>query len=102
MAIGNGLCDPVHMLKYGDYLYQIGLIDMNGRAVFHDMENLGMKYIQEKKWNEAFDVSYCHCDCDLLYYQIILCRNMINSGMINCSQKYAYLALPLCSCTFLL
>ena len=57
LAIGNGLCDPEHMLKYGDYLYQIGLIDLNARAVFHEMENLGIKYIQEKKWNEAFDVS---------------------------------------------
>ncbi|PNF39003.1 Venom serine carboxypeptidase [Cryptotermes secundus] len=56
MAIGNGLCDPEHMLKYGDYLYQIGLIDVNGRTVFHKMEDVAMKYIQEKKWNEAFDV----------------------------------------------
>jgi hypothetical protein len=24
------------------------------------MENLAMKYIQERKWNEAFDVSYKH------------------------------------------
>jgi vitellogenic carboxypeptidase-like protein len=60
MAIGNGLCDPEHMMKYGDYLYQIGLIDVNGRTVFHEMENLAMKYIQERKWNEAFDVSYKH------------------------------------------
>lgn len=57
LAIGNGLCDPEHMLKYGDYLYQIGLIDLNARAVFHEKESLGIKYIQEKKWNEAFDVS---------------------------------------------
>lgn len=60
MAIGNGLCDPEHMLKYGDYLYQIGLIDVNGRTVFHKMEDVAVKYIQEKKWNEAFDVSYKH------------------------------------------
>jgi len=45
------------MLKYGDYLYQIGLIDLNARTVFHEMENQGIKYIQEKKWSEAFDVS---------------------------------------------
>jgi len=57
LAIGNGLCDPEHMLKYGDYLYQIGLIDLNARTVFHEMENRAIKYIQEKKWNEAFDVS---------------------------------------------
>jgi vitellogenic carboxypeptidase-like protein len=57
LAIGNGLCDPEHMLKYGDYLYQIGLIDLNARAAFHEMENLGIKYIQEKKWKDAYDVS---------------------------------------------
>jgi vitellogenic carboxypeptidase-like protein len=58
MAIGNGLCDPEHMMKYGDYLYQIGLIDVNGRTAFLEMESLAVKYIQEKKWNEAYDVSY--------------------------------------------
>ena len=57
LAIGNGFCDPEHMLKYGDYLYQLGLVDLNARAVFHEMENRGIKYIQEKKWNEAFNVS---------------------------------------------
>jgi vitellogenic carboxypeptidase-like protein len=57
LAIGNGLCDPEHMLKYGDYLYQIGLIDLNARTVFHEMENLGIKYIQEKNWSKAYDVS---------------------------------------------
>jgi vitellogenic carboxypeptidase-like protein len=60
MAIGNGFCDPAYMMKYGDFLYQIGLIDVNGRTVFHEIENLGMKYMQEKKWIEAFDVSYKH------------------------------------------
>ncbi|XP_069681654.1 venom serine carboxypeptidase [Periplaneta americana] len=56
LAIGNGLCDPEHMLKYGDYLYQIGLIDVNAREIFHQQESQGIKYIQEKKWDKAFDV----------------------------------------------
>ncbi|PSN57995.1 hypothetical protein C0J52_08092 [Blattella germanica] len=56
MAIGNGLCDPEHMMKYGDYLYQLGLIDANGREIFHEQENIGIKYIQEQKWFEAFEV----------------------------------------------
>ncbi|PSN49676.1 hypothetical protein C0J52_22833 [Blattella germanica] len=56
MAIGNGLCDPEHMMKYGDYLYQLGLIDANGRDMFHEQENIGIKYIQEQKWFEAFEV----------------------------------------------
>ncbi|XP_067004606.2 venom serine carboxypeptidase [Anabrus simplex] len=56
MAIGNGLSDPVHMLKYGDYLYQLGLIDSNAREAFHQQEALGVKYIEEKEWDKAFDV----------------------------------------------
>ncbi|GLG97065.1 Venom serine carboxypeptidase [Gryllus bimaculatus] len=56
MAIGNGLSDPVHMLKYGDYLYQLGLIDNNTKDLFHQQEDLGRKYIQEKRWDDAFNV----------------------------------------------
>lgn len=55
MAIGNGLSDPEHMLKYGDYLYQLGLIDSNTRELFHEKENLTRQYIQEKQWGKAFD-----------------------------------------------
>ncbi|XP_028029309.1 vitellogenic carboxypeptidase-like [Bombyx mandarina] len=34
MAIGNGYCDPLHQLDYGDYLYQHGLIDDNQLKTF--------------------------------------------------------------------
>lgn len=57
MAIGNGLSDPEHMLKYGDYLYQLGLIDIHDRDIFHKAEAEGVKYIEEKQWDKAFDVS---------------------------------------------
>lgn len=40
MAIGNGYCDPEHMMDYGDYLYQHGFIDTKQRKVF-------MKYQKE-------------------------------------------------------
>ncbi|KAJ9584276.1 hypothetical protein L9F63_021398, partial [Diploptera punctata] len=56
MAIGNGFSDPEHMLNYSDYLYQIGLIDINTKKILYEQENLGIKYIQEKKWDAAFDV----------------------------------------------
>ncbi|KAJ9584274.1 hypothetical protein L9F63_021396 [Diploptera punctata] len=56
MAIGNGFSDPEHMLNYSDYLYQIGLIDINTKKIFQEQENIGIKYIQEKKWDDAFDV----------------------------------------------
>ena len=37
MAIGDGLCDPVSMTNYGDFLYGIGLIDENERLQFEEM-----------------------------------------------------------------
>ncbi|XP_049785115.1 venom serine carboxypeptidase [Schistocerca cancellata] len=66
MAIGNGLSDPEHMLKYGDYLYQLGLIDSRGRDLFHEREELGVKYIQEKNWDAAFHVFDALLNGDLL------------------------------------
>lgn len=56
LSIGNGLSDPEHQLKYGDYLYQLGLIDANGRKAFQDYEQQGVKYIQNKQFDKAFQV----------------------------------------------
>lgn len=56
LAIGNGLCDPLHQLVYGDYLYQLGLIDTNGRDLFHEYEKKGRDCINKKDFNCAFDV----------------------------------------------
>ena len=56
IAIGNGLCDPVHQLYYGDYLYQLGLIDTNGRDTFHEYEKKGRDCINKKDFAGAFNV----------------------------------------------
>ncbi|XP_071441085.1 venom serine carboxypeptidase-like [Hetaerina americana] len=56
LAIGNGLCDPEHMLKYSSYLYQIGLIDTHTRDIFQAKEAEGVKFIQEKKYEDAFKI----------------------------------------------
>ncbi|XP_001986935.2 venom serine carboxypeptidase [Drosophila grimshawi] len=56
VAIGNGLSDPVHQLKYGDYLYQLGLIDDNGLAQFHAAEQKGADCIAKQDMVCAFDV----------------------------------------------
>ncbi|XP_012264672.1 venom serine carboxypeptidase [Athalia rosae] len=56
LAIGNGLTDPENQMVYGDYLYQIGLLDSNGRDLFHQLEEEGRKLIQAKKFDEAFGV----------------------------------------------
>uniref|UniRef100_A0A182XYY3 Carboxypeptidase n=1 Tax=Anopheles stephensi TaxID=30069 RepID=A0A182XYY3_ANOST len=56
IAIGNGLCDPFHQLVYGDYLYQLGLIDGNTRDQFHQYEAKGRDCISKKDFQCAFDV----------------------------------------------
>ncbi|XP_060528708.1 venom serine carboxypeptidase-like isoform X2 [Cylas formicarius] len=56
LSIGNGLCDPEHQLKYGDYLYQIGLIDLNTQQLVKNFEQQGIKYIQNKDFAKAFEV----------------------------------------------
>lgn len=66
LAIGNGLTDPENQLLYGDYLYQIGLIDFNGRDLFHKYEEKGRELIQQKKFDEAFDLFDELLDGDLI------------------------------------
>lgn len=56
VAIGNGLVDPANQLHYGDYLYQIGLIDAAARDVFHVQEELGRSFIAARDWSNAFKV----------------------------------------------
>ncbi|XP_054283987.1 venom serine carboxypeptidase-like [Macrosteles quadrilineatus] len=55
LAIGNGFCDPEHMMQYGNRLYQIGLLDSNGRDFFLKKEQDIVKSIQQKNWESAFN-----------------------------------------------
>lgn len=41
LAIGNGLCAPEHQFEYGQYLYQIGLIDAQQEAIMTAKEKEG-------------------------------------------------------------
>lgn len=54
ISIGNGLCDPENMMNYGDYLYQISLIDANGRLMFQQKQRDIIKNIQAKNFIKAF------------------------------------------------
>lgn len=56
LAMGNGLTDPINQLNYGDYLYQLGLIDFNGRDQFHVYQKQGVDFINQSKYDEAFEV----------------------------------------------
>uniref|UniRef100_A0A6P7GY03 Carboxypeptidase n=1 Tax=Diabrotica virgifera virgifera TaxID=50390 RepID=A0A6P7GY03_DIAVI len=56
MAIGNGLCDPVHQLVYSDYLYQIGLADSNEKEEIHHLEKEIIQYIHKEDFQKAFEL----------------------------------------------
>uniref|UniRef100_A0A6J0SQL2 Probable serine carboxypeptidase CPVL n=1 Tax=Pogona vitticeps TaxID=103695 RepID=A0A6J0SQL2_9SAUR len=57
VAIGDGLCDPELMLGgYAQFLYQIGLVDEKQKDYIQNQTDLGIIYIQQKKWREAFEV----------------------------------------------
>ncbi|RZF45123.1 hypothetical protein LSTR_LSTR011967 [Laodelphax striatellus] len=56
LMIGNGLSDPVNMMKYGDYLYQTGLIDFEGLSLFHEYENKIVASVNEGNYDKATDL----------------------------------------------
>lgn len=53
MAIGNGYCDPVNQLDYGNYLYQHGLIDDNQRLIFEKYQREIISQIKKEDWQAA-------------------------------------------------
>jgi vitellogenic carboxypeptidase-like protein len=62
MAIGDGWSDPVNMLNYGDYLYNVGLLDWAQKKVFEKEEALARNYIQTGQFPEAFKVCPTQCN----------------------------------------
>ncbi|KAJ8977297.1 hypothetical protein NQ317_007436 [Molorchus minor] len=54
LSIGNGLSDPENQLKYGAYLYQLGMIDANTKELFNKNEEEVAKLIQDGQYEEAF------------------------------------------------
>lgn len=65
LAIGNGLTDPLNQMLYGDYLYQLGLLDLNGRDQFHALEKQGRDFIIKKRYDLAFEIFNKLIDADL-------------------------------------
>lgn len=57
MVIGDGFSDPENMLNYGDYLYNIGLVDQTQRIYFRSMEAKARDFIKNEKFMEAFMVN---------------------------------------------
>ena len=56
LAIGDGLCDPVHQMAYGDFLFQVGLVDENDRDALQNMTDVTKQYIKSRQWAKATNV----------------------------------------------
>lgn len=56
IAIGDGFCDPISMVDYGDFLYYIGLIDDIDLKYFKKQSALAVSYMNQHEWLKAFQV----------------------------------------------
>lgn len=56
MAVGNAFSHPLSTLQYGNYLYNIGLLNGAGRRVFEKEEAKAKELVLEEKHLEAFHV----------------------------------------------
>ncbi|CAF0777535.1 unnamed protein product [Adineta steineri] len=83
MTIGDGLTDPVNQYMYGDFLYQIGLIDITQKA-YVDLQTALMRYaIQQERYIDAFRLFDSLLNGDLLnttsyFYNVTGIKNYFN------------------------
>lgn len=57
LAIGDGLCDPENQLAYGEFIFQIGLVDEKDRDIIKDISKVIKGYIRAKDWPKAARVN---------------------------------------------
>lgn len=53
LFIGNGMIDPISILAYSQYLYQMGLLDERQRDIVARLEDRIKLYIRTKQWRKA-------------------------------------------------
>jgi hypothetical protein len=56
IAVGNGFTDPITILDYSHFLYQLGLVDTNTYNEMTDIEESGKIAIKEGRFVDAFVV----------------------------------------------
>uniref|UniRef100_A0A8C4THA8 Probable serine carboxypeptidase CPVL n=1 Tax=Erpetoichthys calabaricus TaxID=27687 RepID=A0A8C4THA8_ERPCA len=84
IAIGDGLCDPEMMLGgYAEFMYQTGIVDEKQKEFVKQQTDLGVMYIQQKKWVKAFEVFDLLLNGDLsqypsFYQNVTGCTNYFN------------------------
>jgi len=53
LAIGDGLCDPLHQMDYGDFLYQVGLLDNADKSEVDKLADLAKISMELEQWHQA-------------------------------------------------
>uniref|UniRef100_A0A6P7GA47 Carboxypeptidase n=1 Tax=Diabrotica virgifera virgifera TaxID=50390 RepID=A0A6P7GA47_DIAVI len=56
LAIGNGFTDPKVQVRYSDYVYQHGLIDLKTKNALHKKENKAVQDITSGEYYNAFEL----------------------------------------------
>lgn len=56
LAIGNGYSDPLNQIDYGDYLFQLGLIDSNAKDRFDRDEADAVNCVKNNDYDCAFKI----------------------------------------------
>ena len=54
MAIGDGFVDPINQVDYGEFLYNVGLVDANQREEFHTFATEAVEFINKGDLESAF------------------------------------------------
>lgn len=52
----SGFSDPIHQIDYGDFYYEMGLIDSLQLKYFQSQESLAKSFIKSKNFYEAYEV----------------------------------------------
>lgn len=55
LMIGSAWVDPLNQINYGDYLYQLGLIDGRQRQEFYYNQNLFLNQVNSQNWSGAYN-----------------------------------------------
>ncbi|CAG0919262.1 unnamed protein product, partial [Notodromas monacha] len=53
IGIGNGFCDPINMIHWGDFLFTIGMAGYEERDRFRELAQAARQQIKKEKWTLA-------------------------------------------------
>ncbi len=83
LAIGDGACDPINQLGFGEFLYQTGMVDEADRETLKGMDNAARDSILHGEWAQA---TYVCTDIKYTKYTYERCK--LTSYYWKCIQEW--------------